>query len=345
MWARMAVGFAGLAVAACTAAPVASTPTVAPPAAVAFPTKEWTRGDLPPEVDRATLDRVVDTAFAGGAAKRVRGVVIVHKGRLVYERYSPNAADGADVSMPSYSVAKSMASAAAGTLVRLGKLDVHAPLGAPEWAAAGDPRKAITADNLLRLTSGLRWDEGKDLKESGYTRDEAHFAADKPLVAAPGSTFNYNTGSACVLARAMATAMGGPGEFTRIVNEELFDPLGMPVTLTYDDRGTWLAGFGASATMQSFAKLGLLYLRDGIWDGRRLLPEGWVKYSQTPTPPNPAYGAGWWLDPHHPGVFSAQGAFGQMIAIDPTHDLTFTITSANGDFSSVSNAILDAFAR
>jgi CubicO group peptidase (beta-lactamase class C family) len=339
MWVRVAVGLSAVLLTACTTSP--AVPTAAPD--VPFPTKDWTRGEWPAGVGHDVLDRIVDETFAGGAARRVRSVAIVHKGRLVYERYSPNPADGADLTMPSFSVAKSLTSAAAGTLARQGKLDVHAPVAAPEWAAAGDPRHAITADNLLRLTSGLQWNEGTDLGESGRTRDEAHYAADKPLTAPPGSTFNYNTDSACILARAMATALGGPGQFTRFVGTELFDKLGMRVTLTYDDHGTWLGGYAASARTLDYAKLGLLYLRDGVWAGERILPAGWVDYTRTPTPANHGYGAGWWLDPTHPGVFSALGAHGQVVTVDPAHDLTFVITSADGDSAAVTAAILDAF--
>jgi CubicO group peptidase (beta-lactamase class C family) len=112
-----------------------------------------------------------------------------------------------------------------------------------------------------------------------------------------------------------------------------------------DPTGTWFGAFSADTTTRNFAKFGLLYLRDGVWDGERILPEGWVDYSRTPSVSNPEYGAGWWLDPERPGVFYAIGKYGQAIVVDPEHDLTFVTVATDGSVSlPVSEAILDAFA-
>ncbi len=356
-------------VAGCTVgAPTAPPGPVAAPArgfpaqpdGVPYPTTSWPRADWPHEADRSVVDRAVEVAFAEGAAKRVRSVAIVHKGRLIYERYSPNPNDGPEVSMPSHSVAKSVTSAAVGILVRQSKITVTAPANAPEWAAPGDPRHAITLDDLLRMSSGLRWSEEDDFDGWVPSRNAAKYTADMPLAHPPGTTFNYSTGSTFIVDRAMATALGGGRAFTEFIQTELFTKLGINLTLSYDAYGTWLGGYAADGSTLEYAKFGLLYLRDGIWEGQRILPEGWVEYSRTPSRTNQRYGSGWWLDPearlhspiaqgqspdHQPAAFFALGARGQVIAVDPPHDLVYVITATDTDISQpVSRAIRTAFA-
>jgi CubicO group peptidase (beta-lactamase class C family) len=115
--------------------------------------------------------------------------------------------------------------------------------------------------------------------------------------------------------------------------------------MDFDPSGTWIGAWSAETTARNFAKFGLLYLRDGLWDGDRILPEGWVDYSRTPSETNPEYGAGWWLDLLRPGVFYAVGIDGQVITVDPAHDLTFVTLATDSQISlPVSEAILDAFA-
>jgi CubicO group peptidase (beta-lactamase class C family) len=349
----------GLAASACAVSPVAAPPAgvsrssagAAPasgfpgqPGDVPYPTKDWPRGEWPAGTNRTAVDRVVDEAFAGGADQRVRGVAIVHHGRLIYERYSANPLDGADENMPSFSVAKSITSAAVGILVHQGKLTVTAPAGAPEWPA-GDPRAAITLDDLLRMSSGLEWNEDTDIAASTGTHDAAKFVAERKLTHPPGTNFHYCTGCTFIVDRAMATALGGGARFTEFIKADLFGKLGMSVTLSYDDQGTWLGGYAAYARTLDYAKFGLLFLRDGIWDGQRILPPHWVDYSRTPSRTNAQYGSGWWLDPQLPGTFFAVGARGQVIGVDPGHDLTFVITSTDaGRSKPVSDVIMSVFA-
>jgi len=172
---------------ATTAGPASAFPTQ--PDGVPFPTKTWPKGDWPTGVDRAVVDEAVDLAFAEGGSKRVRAVVIIHGGKLIYERYSPNREDGPGKIMPSYSIAKSFTSALVGILVREGKLDVYAPAPIPDWSAESDPRGDITIDDLLRMSSGLRWsgmrypDPAADLTRMLASEDAAAYVADKAVVA------------------------------------------------------------------------------------------------------------------------------------------------------------------
>jgi CubicO group peptidase (beta-lactamase class C family) len=321
------------------------------PEGVPFPTGEWPEAEWPSNVDRADVDQAVDTSFAEGGSPRVRAVVVVHGGEIVYERYSPNRADGRSVTMPGFSMAKSLTSALAGILVREGRLDVDAPAAVPAWQGPSDPRHAITLDHLLRMSSGLAWTERPheaDMFPMLAADDGAAYAADKELVAEPGTWFLYSTGDTMLVSRILADEVGSGSDFRRFVDAELLDKVGIArLEMDFDPSGTWYGGVSFETTARNFAKFGLLYLRDGVWDGERILPDGWVDYSRTPIVADAEYGAGWWLDPERPGVMYAVGVDGQVITVDPEHDLNFVQLATDGasDISlAVSEAILDAFA-
>jgi CubicO group peptidase (beta-lactamase class C family) len=311
-----------------------------------LPTGDWPVGEWPDGVDRNAVDEAVETAFADGAGLRVRAIVVVRQGKLVYQRYSPNPADEPDALMPSYSIAKSITSAAAGLLVRDGKFAVHTPVRTPEWPP-GDPRAGITADHLLRMSSGLEWNEDTDISAATHSRDAAAFTAARPLTTPPGTTFLYSTGSTFVLARALQDAVGGGGAGLRdYLQRELFGPLGMDVTLTFDDAGNWLGGYGAAASPLDYAKFGELYRIGGEWHDKRILPEDWIDYSRTPSTTEENYGAGWWLDPGSPLVFAAIGFEGQQVVVDLEHDLVVVITATDAAASeTLREKVMTEFAR
>jgi CubicO group peptidase (beta-lactamase class C family) len=319
---------------------------------VPFPADTWPEAEWPSGVDQTVVDEAVDLAFADGGAKRVRAVVIVYGGKLIYERYSPNNEDGPGRIMPSHSLAKSFTSALVGILVKQNRLDVYAPAPIPAWSTEGDPRSAITLDDLLRMSSGLHWsaarypDPTADLTRMLHSDDAAAFAINKRSVRPPGIVFEYNEGNTMLINRIQADQVGSGYAFREFMRTELLDKIGIRrMDLMFDPKGTWFGAFSADTTALNFAKFGLLYLRDGVWDGERILPEGWVEYSRTPSASNPEYGAGWWLDLERPGVFYAVGKYGQAIAVDPEHDLTFVTLATDSSTSlPVSEAILNAFA-
>ncbi len=347
-----------------SAAPRATTPdltssTVAVPTGfpsqpegVPWPTDGWATGPWPERADRAAVDQATDTALAGGGADRVRAVVIVHDGAIVYERYSPHPDDGPDVVMPSYSVAKSITSAAIGILVGDGQLEVDDVAPVPEWHEDGDdPRARTTIEHMLHMATGIPWEdglsEGDDMLEMAQRDDHASYAASLPATTEPGEVFDYNTGTTMLLARIIGdTVGGGPDGVRAFLEERLLGPLGMSsVEVETDDAGTWLGGYRADATARDFAKLGLLYARGGEWDGEQILDEEWVEYTRTPSPSNPEYGAHWWLDGERPGVSYAIGIRGQIITVDPAHDLVVVqLSTVGGDLPLAhTEAILDAF--
>lgn len=307
----------------------------AQPADVSWPTTDWPEGSLPAGLDKPRFDALIDEAFAKPASALVgetHALVIVQGGRMIFERYG--AKSGPDATQPSWSMAKSITHALVGILAAEGKLNIHRPADVPEWRGADDPRAAITLDMLLRMSSGLTFVEDyvpghpSDVIAMLYgvgKDDVAHYAAELTLAYPAGSFWNYASGTTNIIARCAAQAQGG--DFAAFMHERLFGPLGMTsATPKFDAAGTFIGSSYCFCTARDFARFGLLYLRDGVWDGHRLLPPGWVDYARTPTfqqagTTDGRYGAQWWLDIGGPGSFSANGYDGQFIVVVPDLDL------------------------
>ena len=297
---------------------------------MAWPTEEWRESALDSRVDRAKLAALLDEAF-GSALGATHGLLIAQRGAIVSERYAPDF--GSAATHISWSMAKSVLQGVVGILVREGRLDLRAPIGAPEWSEPGDPRRALTLDVLLRMSSGLRFAE--DYADRGVSdviemlfgsgqKDVAAYAAARPLDHAPDTVWNYSSGTSNLVARETLRAVGsGPADCGAFLARELFEPLGIrSARLRFDQAGTWIGSSFLYATARDFARFGLLYLRDGVWDGQRILPAGWVDYARTPTPGSGgAYGAHWWIVPGSLGIFQAQGYSGQRTTLVPALDL------------------------
>jgi CubicO group peptidase (beta-lactamase class C family) len=302
------------------------------------PNALWPEGeaalDEAPGVDSARLAGALDRAFSEpepDRPRRTRAVVVVHRGRIIAERYA--AGFDRDTAHLSNSMAKSVTSALIGILVGQGRLDVNAPAPVSEWRAAGDPRGAITLDNLLRMSSGLQFEEDYTKVWSDITRqfiggDMARYAAAKPLEHPPGAVWHYSTGTSHILGRIVRETAGpdlrAAFAFPR---RALFDPIGArTAVLEVDGAGNFVGGSFFHASARDYARLGLLYLNDGVWNGRRILPEGWVAYTRTPTPNTPAdvgYGAHFWLNrkPDLPAdAYYMSGHQGQSVTIIPSRE-------------------------
>jgi CubicO group peptidase (beta-lactamase class C family) len=303
------------------------------PRGTPWPTQEWPTGDLPKTLDRSAFDPLMDKGFTAFA--ETHAVVIVQGGRLIYERYGPQ--HGPNVTCMSWSMAKSITQALVGLVVGDGKLDIRAPANVPEWSAPMEARRAISTDELLRMSSGLEFaevyepDKPSDTIEMlwGAGKDDvAHYAADKPLVCDPNSFWSYSSGTTNIVSRALSRTLDAYGpDFHTFMHHRLFEPLGMrsPVP-KFDRAGTFIGSSFCFATARDFARFGLLYLRDGEWEGRRILPDYWVDYARIPTwqqagVTDGAYGAHWWIGLAGPGTFSANGHEGQFTLVVPELDL------------------------
>jgi CubicO group peptidase (beta-lactamase class C family) len=314
------------------------TPLPSQPEDVAWPTEDWPESEGPRGVDRDALNALLDVTFAEPqppTTAQTNDLIVVHRGRIVAERYAEGL--GQDDLQPSWSMAKSILHATVGILVRDGRLDVSKPAAVPEWQEPGDPRAAITLDSLLHMTSGLRFcedyvdDQISDVIEMLFRAgadDTAAFAASFPLDHGPDTVFNYSSGTSNIISAIVKRIVGGGGGYLAFLRRELFDRIGMrSAEPRFDGSGTWIASSFCFCTPRDFARFGLLCLRDGVWEGERKLPEGWIDYGRTPAPVQPeeedgrGYGAHWWLLNDDLGTFFASGYVGQYVFLVPPLDL------------------------
>jgi hypothetical protein len=287
------------------------------------------------------LNEVLDWAFAEPdpqRQRRTRAVVVLHNGRLLAERY----ADGftKDTPLIGWSMAKSVVNALVGILVGRGALSLDAPLTVDAWPA-GDPRRAITLDQLLRMSSGLDFSEDSINPRGGIlymllrAPDVPAYAATSPLAAAPGTRWRYSSGTTNLIAGAMRRVVGA-ADYAAFPRRALFDRIGMhSAVLETDAQGNFIGSSFMWATARDWARLGQLYLEDGVWEGERILPQGWATYSRTPAPaaPDERYGAHFWLkiaDAYRRAspsfalpadAFHAVGHEGQFVTIIPSRRL------------------------
>lgn len=299
-----------------------------------WPTEAWPVDEPGADVDRAAADAAHARFFDPAGEKKLgvtHALLVVHRGRLVQERYGPTHDDTS--TLPSWSMAKSMLQTLIGTLVRDGRLSIDDAAPVPEWQHGDDPRRAITIDQLLRMSSGLAFAEVYD--DSGFSDtiemlfrggkpDVAGYAASRPLTAPPGSVWSYSSGTTNILSRITHEALGLFGDdFVAHLRRALLDRIGMTsVKPLLDERGTWIASSFAFSTARDFARFGLFCLRDGTWEGERILPEGWIDYARTPTAHSDGqYGAHFWLAQDGSGTFSANGFRSQYIVMVPERDL------------------------
>ncbi len=259
-----------------------------------------------PQAARAELDAAVASAFIeepSGARIDTHAVVVVHDGRLVAERYGP----GVDPRKPllGWSMTKSVTATLLGRLMALGRVaGVQELVLAPEWRDPDDARRAISIEHLLRMTSGLEFLADYELPWSDSLRmlfvepGAAAFAARKTLEHPPGTRWSYSDGSSNILARWIQERAGATlEEQLSFPRRELFAPLCMSTAvISVDPSGYWVGSSLMQASARDWARLGLLFVQDGVFAGRRLLPEGWVDFLSEPTPVSDhrSYGAHVW---------------------------------------------------
>jgi CubicO group peptidase (beta-lactamase class C family) len=307
------------------------------PDGVAWPTERWATGQASPGLVAAVDEVFTDQARYG----TTYAVAVVQGGRLLLERHGgalphfdrPPEPVEPSTCLLSWSMAKSVLHAAVGVLVGDGRLDLDRPPGVPGW---DDARSAITLDHLLQMRDGLRWAE--DYVDAGVSDviemlfgagkdDVAAYAEARPLAHEPGTVFNYSSGTSNIVAAIVGRVVGRGETVRRFLLDRVLHPIGMrSADPRVDAAGTFVGSSFVYATAQDWARFGLLYLRDGMWDGERLLPEGWVDHGRTVRSVDPAdgalYGAHWWVDQLDTarGTFRASGYEGQMVAICPALD-------------------------
>ena len=251
----------------------------------------------------SSVQRVVDAAFTEPNPKRqrrTRAIVVLRDGEIIAEQYA--AGFDAHTRLAGWSMAKSVLNALVGILVGEERLSLQANALLPEWQPP-DPRAAITIEDLLRMRSGLTFSEAyadfsSDVIEMLFNQpDTAGYAARQPLNSAPGTTWSYASGTSNILS-AIVRRTVGDAAYLEWPKRVLFEPLGMTsAILEPDASGTFVCSSFMLATARDWAQFGQLFLQDGVWNGHRILPEGWVSFSTTPTAQSPGtnFGAHWWL--------------------------------------------------
>ena len=298
--------------------------------------REWPTGDQKaigqlPRAKQKALDAIVEQGFDGTTyGGRTWGIIVVKDGKIVAERY----AMGFDKhhAAQTHSAAKSFASSLAGIATWKYGLDIDRAGALEEWRKPGDPRGAITVRHLLRMSSGL-YGEGDgspqaDIYAGGAT--VAGRAATNILDTQPGTRFLYNPPDTMLLVRAVRQAVNDDKKFWALPFKELFWKIGMTRTTPASDwNGDFLMSGQTYSSARDFARFGLLYLNDGVWNGERILPEGWAKLVSTPGPVQPAgdgarYGGQFWIyggiDGLAADAYSPGGGQGQYAMIIPSHN-------------------------
>lgn len=312
-------------------------------------TQDWPTGDrgARANLDAATaaaLEATLDWAFDDANLRppqNTRGLVAIHRGKIIAERYAPGW--GPYTPQISWSMGKSIAATLIGVLVQQKALTLDGPAPVPEWQAARDPRRHIRLRDLLRMSSGLDFDNFGLNPASSYTAANEHFriyfdavdvfahAVDQPLRFEPGTVWRYRNSDPLTLMSIARRPVEMRGEdFLSFPQQSLFDRIGArSFVLETDAWGNFIItgyDFGGS---RDWARLGLLYLWDGVWQGERILPEGWAQFVSTPAlgDPTRGYGGLFWLNrggamPRLPeDAYWMAGYMGQTTLIIPSRDL------------------------
>ncbi|WP_041373072.1 serine hydrolase domain-containing protein [Phenylobacterium zucineum] len=295
--------------------------------------RAWPDGDAgirarPSRALAATVAKAFDSQTFGAGTKTT-AVVVIKDGRIVAERYRADFTP--HTPQRTWSVAKSLTATVVGRAAHLGLLKVDAPVDIPEWPA-NDPRRRITLAQLMHMGSGL-WTDGP-----GNRTDEVYVggalvtqtATAMPMEAAPGSRFRYANNDTLLAARAVRAALGDGQAAIDFPFTELLWKIGMTRTTPETDwQGNYVLSSQVWTTARDLGRLGLLYLNDGVWNGERLLPEGWSRFVATPAPAQPEKGAGygaffWLYGPGQglpEGTYAMNGNRGQYVFIVPSRKL------------------------
>jgi CubicO group peptidase (beta-lactamase class C family) len=331
-----------------TAADIDSLPSldVPPPpgdaAAIAWPDGDKiATAPLPANIDAKALQAASDWTFTRASAEQVTlSLIVVHKGRIVHERYAPGVTMATRTR--TWSTAKSIAATLFGILVDQGKLQLDAPLKF-DWLPRGrgnvsDPRSAITLRHVLNMSSGLETVDNGGLEYatgSGMAywagASSIEGARTRGLIRAPGTSWDYENYDTLLAVYAMKQAIGDPAAYLKFPRQALLDRIGMRNTLLSTDRfGDFILSSQVYTNARDLARLGLLYAQGGTWKGERIISEKWIAFSRTPAPATAQrgnqYGGHWWLVPDErkdvpKDAYSTAGNRGQYTVVVPSHDL------------------------
>lgn len=291
-------------------------------------------------VDYDQLQKAMDQAFTNNEVQKTRTVLVAHKNHIIGEKYL----DGFSKDTPilGWSMTKSVLATLYGILEHEGKLDLNKPVLLAGWEK--DDRKKITLNHLLRMQSGLAWDEDYT-SISDVTRmlfmdaDMTKAQGEKEAIAAPTEVWNYSSGTTNLLSGILRKQFKTHQEYINYPYQALIDKIGMSSMLMETDmKGNFVGSSYAWANTRDWAKFGLLYLNKGNWNGEQLFDSSWVSYVSEPTIlSDGTYGGHFWLNANgkYPDVprdlYSANGYQGQRVFIIPSKDVVVVRTGLAED--------------
>jgi CubicO group peptidase (beta-lactamase class C family) len=317
----------------------------------------WPMGDqaqiepLPAGVNGEFLNQAAETLFANPRDLRA-AFLVVHRGRIIAERYGSGAHK--DMQLESWSMGKSMTATLIGRLIQMGHLRLWDPAPVPEWQnSPGDPRAAIRIADLLRMSSGVQFSGGGSspvqLERSfipgfqdhslGYSApiDVFRFSASRPREFPPNTVGRYRNSDPWLLGYVVRRTVESLGkEYLSWPQRELFDKIGIRrFVMETDPYGNFILTGYNFGTARHWARLGLLYLNRGMWNGERLLPQEFVQFVATRAPAweEAVYGGLFWINAAGrmytlpTDAFYANGAGYQRTFIIPSRDLVIVIMS------------------
>ncbi len=323
--------------------PVKIESTLPDPATTPWPMGDVLEGEpLAEGIDAEKVQAAVDAAFSRPEGLTA-ALVVTHKGRLIGERYR----EGLDMHTPleGWSMGKSLTATLMGILIQQGEYELYQPAPIPEWGEEGDPRAEIRIADIMRMSSGLRfrnmgdpeWDPALGYPDHLYvyagTVNSFEWAATRPQQWPPNTIGRYRNSDPVLTNYLVRLAVEGRGdEYLSFPQRELFDKIGIRgIVAETDPYGNFLLQGAEFGPARDWARLGNLYLQDGVWNGERLLPEGFVEFVSTVAPAweadgRPVYGAFFWINgterfPIPKEAFFMSGAGGQHTIIIPSHDL------------------------
>jgi CubicO group peptidase (beta-lactamase class C family) len=289
---------------------------------------------------RFTLDGETYDLFDVLSLNRVSGLIVIAGGSVVFEKYLLG--NGETTRWMSMSVVKSMAAALIGAAIQDGHIrSIDDPIVDYLPRFAGSAYDGVTVRHLLQMTSGVAWNETYTDPASDRRRmleaqirqrpgEILELMAALPRAAEPGTRWNYSTGETQVAGALVAAATGR--HVADYLAEKIWSPAGMESDATWwleSPDGLEVGGSGLSATLRDYARFGLFLLEDGVVDGERILPEGWVAAAGTrKTVAGAEVEYGYMLWPLHDNTFAAIGIFGQFVFVDPDRKLVVAIWSA-----------------
>ncbi len=289
------------------------------------------------DAQQRVLDKAFDAASYGDGTLTV-GIVIIKDGKLVAEQYRPGFS--IHQGYRTWSTAKSISASLIGIAVRDGLMELDHPAPIPEWSYPGDLRAKITPNHLLWMSSGL-WSEGSNTNAVYFAgQDVISGATTTHLEAEPGTRWKYANNDTLLLLRGLRHVLNDDLRYLRYPYDELFSRIGMHHTwMETDHQGNFIGSSQVYTTARDLSRLGLLYLNDGIWQGKRLLPKGWSDFVATAAPSLPrekgrrGYGAQFWLLDEMPGVpkgtYTTAGNKGQYATVVPQYNMVVVRTGVD----------------